>query len=37
VKRHLTNVYAKLGAVFRVDAVGKAQAANLLARRGPAG
>ncbi|HEV2885569.1 MAG TPA: response regulator transcription factor [Jatrophihabitans sp.] len=37
VKRHLTNVYAKLGAVSRVDAVRKAQEANLLAQPGPAG
>jgi DNA-binding NarL/FixJ family response regulator len=34
VKRHLTNIYAKLGASSRVDAVGKAQAANLLGRQG---
>ena len=32
VKRHLTNIYAKLGAVSRVDAVRKAQAANLFSR-----
>ena len=31
VKRHLTNVYAKLGAASRVDAVRKAHAANLFA------
>jgi DNA-binding NarL/FixJ family response regulator len=31
VKRHLTNVYAKLGAASRVDAVRRAQAANLFA------
>jgi len=30
VKRHLTNIYAKLGAVSRVDAVRRAHAANLL-------
>jgi DNA-binding NarL/FixJ family response regulator len=30
VKRHLTNIYAKLGAVSRVDAVRKATAARLL-------
>jgi DNA-binding NarL/FixJ family response regulator len=29
VKRHLTNIYAKLGATSRVDAVRKAQAAHL--------
>lgn len=29
VKRHLTNIYAKLGAASRVDAVRKARAANL--------
>jgi DNA-binding NarL/FixJ family response regulator len=30
VKRHLTNIYAKLGAVSRVDAIRKATAAGLL-------
>ncbi|RZU53978.1 LuxR family two component transcriptional regulator [Krasilnikovia cinnamomea] len=30
VKRHLTNVYTKLGAVSRLDAVNKAKAARLL-------
>jgi DNA-binding NarL/FixJ family response regulator len=30
VKRHLTNIYTKLGAVSRVDAVRKATAAGLL-------
>ncbi len=30
VKRHLTNIYAKLGAVSRLDAVRKADAAGLL-------
>jgi DNA-binding NarL/FixJ family response regulator len=30
VKRHLTNVYTKLGAVSRIDAVNKAKAARLL-------
>jgi DNA-binding NarL/FixJ family response regulator len=30
VKRHLTNIYAKLGAVSRVDAVRKAIAARLI-------
>lgn len=33
VKRHLTNIYAKLGAVSRLDAVNKALAAGLI--RGP--
>jgi DNA-binding NarL/FixJ family response regulator len=31
VKRHLTNIYAKLDAVSRVDAIKKASAANLIA------
>ena len=31
VKRHLTNIYGKLGAVSRVDAVRKATAARLIA------
>lgn len=30
VKRHLTNVYAKLGAISRVDAIRKATAARLI-------
>ncbi|MBE1489511.1 response regulator [Plantactinospora soyae] len=30
VKRHLTNIYAKLGAVSRIDAIRKAAAARLL-------
>ncbi|GLZ35198.1 DNA-binding response regulator [Lentzea sp. NBRC 105346] len=30
VKRHLTNIYAKLDAVSRVDAIKKAAAANLI-------
>jgi DNA-binding NarL/FixJ family response regulator len=30
VKRHLTNIYAKLGAVSRVDAIRKAVAARLI-------
>jgi ATP/maltotriose-dependent transcriptional regulator MalT len=30
VKRHLTNIYAKLGAVSRVDAIRKATAAGLI-------
>ncbi len=30
VKRHLTNIYAKLGAVSRVDAIRKATAAKLI-------
>jgi DNA-binding NarL/FixJ family response regulator len=32
VKRHLTNIYAKLGAVSRVDAIRKATAAGLIPR-----
>lgn len=32
VKRHLTNIYAKLGAVSRVDAIRKATAAHLIPR-----
>ncbi|MGH3672819.1 MAG: response regulator [Pseudonocardiaceae bacterium] len=32
VKRHLTNIYAKLGAVSRVDAIRKATAARLISR-----
>jgi DNA-binding CsgD family transcriptional regulator len=37
VKRHLTNIYAKLGAVSRMDAVNKAQAGWLMEdpRAGP--
>lgn len=31
VKRHLTNIYAKLGANSRVDAIRKARAAGLIA------
>lgn len=30
VKRHLTNIYAKLGAVSRIDAIRKATAARLI-------
>ncbi|MGH4000607.1 MAG: LuxR C-terminal-related transcriptional regulator, partial [Pseudonocardiaceae bacterium] len=30
VKRHLTNIYVKLGAVSRVDAIRKATAARLI-------
>jgi DNA-binding NarL/FixJ family response regulator len=30
VKRHLTNIYAKLGAVSRVDAIRKARAARII-------
>ncbi|MDQ3760193.1 MAG: helix-turn-helix transcriptional regulator [Actinomycetota bacterium] len=30
VKHHLTNIYAKLGAVSRVDAIRKATAARLI-------
>ena len=30
VKRHLTNIYAKLGAISRVDAIRKATAARLI-------
>lgn len=33
VKRHLRNIYAKLGAVSRVDAVNKAVAASLITTR----
>jgi DNA-binding NarL/FixJ family response regulator len=33
VKRHLTNIYAKLGAVSRLDAVNKAQADRLIQTR----
>lgn len=32
VKRHLTNIYAKLGAVSRVDAIRKATAARIIPR-----
>jgi DNA-binding NarL/FixJ family response regulator len=31
VKRHLTNIYGKLGAVSRVDAINKAVAARMIA------
>lgn len=34
VKRHLTNVYAKLGAVSRVDAIRKGRAARLIRDEG---
>jgi DNA-binding CsgD family transcriptional regulator len=30
VKRHLTNIYAKLGAVSRLDALRKATTAKLI-------
>ncbi|MFC9057713.1 response regulator transcription factor [Streptomyces sp. NPDC057074] len=36
VKRHLRNIFGKLGAVSRIDAVNKARAASLITRRGPA-
>ena len=35
VKRHLTNIYRKLGAVSRVDALRRAQAAGMLPTRHP--
>jgi DNA-binding NarL/FixJ family response regulator len=35
VKRHLTNVYAKLGVASRMDAVNKAASAGLVSTRGP--
>jgi DNA-binding NarL/FixJ family response regulator len=35
VKRHLTNVYAKLGVASRMDAVNKAVSAGLVNPRGP--
>ncbi|MGJ5753599.1 response regulator transcription factor [Streptomyces puniciscabiei] len=35
VKRHLTNIYRKLGAVSRVDALRRAQAAGMLPARPP--
>jgi DNA-binding NarL/FixJ family response regulator len=35
VKRHLSNVFGKLGAVSRIDAVNKAVAASLLPPPGP--
>jgi DNA-binding NarL/FixJ family response regulator len=35
VKRHLTNIYAKLNAVSRVDAIRKASAAGLIEPEGP--
>jgi len=34
VKRHLTNIYAKLGVVSRIDAVNKAISAGLVTSRG---
>jgi DNA-binding NarL/FixJ family response regulator len=34
VKRHLSNIFAKLGAVSRIDAVNKAVAASLMAATG---
>ena len=34
VKRHLTNIYAKLGASSRVDALSKARAAGLIGQDG---
>ncbi|GAA3632083.1 response regulator transcription factor [Microlunatus ginsengisoli] len=37
VKRHLRNVFAKLEAVSRIDAVNRAVAAGLIAAPGPAG
>jgi DNA-binding NarL/FixJ family response regulator len=36
VKRHMRNIFVKLGAVSRVDAVNKAVAASLIRRPGPA-
>lgn len=36
VKRHLRNIFGKLGAVSRIDAVNKARAASLITRRAPA-
>jgi DNA-binding NarL/FixJ family response regulator len=36
VKRHLRNIFSKLGAVSRIDAVNKARAASLITRRSPA-
>jgi len=37
VKRHLTNIYAKLGAVSRLDAVNRARAAGLIEAPGDSG
>ncbi|WP_416983441.1 LuxR C-terminal-related transcriptional regulator [Streptomyces sp. T028] len=37
VKRHLRNIFSKLGAVSRIDAVNKARAASLISARRPAG
>ena len=37
VKRHLRNIFVKLGAVSRIDAVNKAAAASLIAAGGRAG
>lgn len=37
VKRHLTNIYRKLGAVSRVDALRRAEAAGLLPAHRPGG
>lgn len=34
VKRHLGNIFAKLNAVSRIDAVNKALAAGVIAQRG---
>ncbi|WP_196460959.1 response regulator transcription factor [Streptomyces spinoverrucosus] len=36
VKRHLRNIFSKLGAVSRIDAVNKARAASLISGRRPA-
>ncbi|OZG69709.1 hypothetical protein BTA51_29830, partial [Hahella sp. CCB-MM4] len=36
VKRHLRNIFGKLGAVSRTDAVNKARAASLISVRRPA-
>ncbi|MEU9713074.1 LuxR C-terminal-related transcriptional regulator [Streptomyces sp. NPDC059164] len=36
VKRHLRNIFGKLGAVSRIDAVNKARAASLISVRRPA-
>ncbi|WP_431990646.1 LuxR C-terminal-related transcriptional regulator [Streptomyces albogriseolus] len=36
VKRHLRNIFSKLGAVSRIDAVNKARAASLISVRRPA-